>query len=158
MRFNDAIIGIVLLIFALAILWQSSKFPSLPLNNIGPATFPTVLAWVLVVASTILIITGIRDSKSQPAVYFDRWVSIVIRWRRMFLIPLVIVAFIFLSKPVGFIPTTFVLLALMLYDYTNGRLLLAVIISTVFTLVSYTIFAYILLVPLPPGILINVIR
>lgn len=158
MRVNDAIIGIVLFIFGLAILWQASKFPSLPLNNIGPATFPTVLAWVLIIASIILIVTGMREYKDGPLFRLDQWVSNVVRWRRMFLIPFVIVVFIFLSRPLGFIPTTFGLLLLMLYDYTDGRLLLSVIVSSVFTAVSYAIFAYILLVPLPPGILINVIR
>jgi len=158
MRFNDAIIGIVLLAFGVAILWQIKSFPSLPLNSIGPATFPKVLSCVLIIASIILIVNGLRELKSGPAVQFDKWVSIAVRWRRMLLIPLVVMAFIFLSKPVGFIPTTFSLLLLMLYDYTNGRWLLAVIVSIIFTGISYMIFAYILLVPLPPGIFINIIR
>ena len=158
MRFNNAIIGIVLLAFGMAILWQVRTFPSLPLNNIGPATFPKVLSWVLIVASIILIVNGVREFKGGPVVQFDEWVLMAVRWRRMLLIPLVVMAFIFLSKPVGFIPTTFGLLLLMLYDYTSGRLLLSVIVSITFTGVSYMIFAYILLVPLPPGILINIIR
>ena len=158
MRFNNAIIGTVLLFFASAVLWHVRSFPSLPLNRFGPATFPTALSLILVAASIILIVNGVRNWKFEPALDLDNWTRIPVRWRRMFLIPFVVVLYILVSNPLGFIPTTFGLLFLMLFDYSNGRIWLSVSVAAAFTAVTYSVFVYILFVPLPPGVLSDIIR
>ena len=44
MRFNDAVIGVVLLVFGAAVFIHSQlSFPGLPGQNYGPAFFPSIL-------------------------------------------------------------------------------------------------------------------
>ena len=50
MKFNDALSGFLLLLLALAVLFNISSFPTIPGQNIGPAAFPGLLAWLLLCA------------------------------------------------------------------------------------------------------------
>ena len=56
MRFNDAIVGLFLSVLAIMVLFHVETFPSLPLHDVGPATFPRVLAWALLICSVYLIL------------------------------------------------------------------------------------------------------
>ena len=55
MRFNDALIGLFLAVIATMVLFHVEVFPSLPLHDVGPATFPRALAWVLLSCSAYLV-------------------------------------------------------------------------------------------------------
>jgi hypothetical protein len=64
----------------------------------------------------------------------------------------------FAAVPVGFIPTTMLVLFVLVIDFSNGRWFAAAMISVVFTIVIYLVFVHILLVPLPPGILVGIVQ
>ena len=157
MRFNDAIIGLSLAVLAIMVLFHVGTFPSLPLQDVGPATFPRALAWVLLSCSAYLIFNGIRTRKIKPAISLGSWAHSPRAWRRLALVPIAVLTYTFVAVPIGFIPTTMLLLFILVTDFSNGRWLAASMISVVFTVVIYLVFAHILLVPLPPGILVGIL-
>ena len=157
MRFNDAIIGLSLAVLAIMVLFHVNTFPSLPLQDVGPATFPRALAWVLLSCSAYLIFNGIRTRKTKPAISLGSWAQSPRAWRRLALVPIAVLTYTFVALPIGFIPTTMLLLFVLVTDFSNGRWLAASMISVVFTVIIYLVFAHILLVPLPPGILVGIL-
>ena len=156
MRFNDAIIGMSLAIIAIMVLFHVKVFPSLPLHDVGPATFPRALAWVLLICSAYLVFDGIRTRTKDPAVSFGSWAHSPQAWRRLALVPIAVLTYTFAAAPVGFIPTTMLVLFVLIMDFSNGRWVVAATISLIFTVGIYLVFAHILLVPLPPGILVSI--
>ena len=158
MRFNDAIIGLFLAVIATMVLFHVEVFPSLPLHDVGPATFPRALAWVLLGCSAYLVFDGLRTRTIKPAVSLGSWAYSSRAWRRLALIPISVLTYTFTAVPVGFIPTTMLVLFVLVIDFSNGRWLAAAMISVVFTIVIYLVFVHILLVPLPPGILVGIVQ
>ena len=155
MRFNDAIIGLILAVLGTMVLFHVEVFPSLPLHDVGPATFPRALAWVLLSCSVFLVFDGLRTRNARPLLSLGPWAYSLRAWRRLALIPIAVLTYTFAAVPLGFIPTTMLVLFVLVVDFSNGRWLAAAVISAVFTVVIYLIFVHILLVPLPPGILVG---
>ena len=158
MRFNDAVIGLSLSVLAIMVLFHVDTFPSLPLQDVGPATFPRALALVLLICSVYLIFNGIRPQKPNPAVSLGSWAHSPRAWRRLALVPMSVLTYTFAAVPIGFIPTTMLLLFVLVTDFSNGRWFVASMISAVFTVVIYLVFGHILLVPLPPGLLVGIFQ
>ena len=158
MRFNDAIIGLFLAVIATMVLFHVEVFPSLPLHDVGPATFPSALAWVLLSCSAYLVFDGIRNRTTKPAVSLGSWAHNPRAWRRLALIPMAVLIYTFAAVPLGFIPTTMLVLFALVVDFSNGRWFAAAMISVIFTIVIYFVFVHILLVPLPPGILVGIFQ
>ena len=90
MRFNDAIVGLFLSVLAIMVLFHVETFPSLPLHDVGPATFPRALAWVLLVCSVYLIFDGIRKRTTLAGVSLGSWARSPQAWRRLVLVPVAV--------------------------------------------------------------------
>ena len=61
MRFNDAIPGVVVLLFAAAMLAYTLTFPAqMPGQEYGPALFPGLVAVGLVLCGLLLVARGVR--------------------------------------------------------------------------------------------------
>ncbi len=157
MKFNDALIGGVLLILSVAILGYVSTFPAMPLSSYGPATFPKLLGWGLFASSLYLIVSGIRSRKTIPWTQFADWTQNKRRWLRFFEIPLAVLGYVLLAPFMGYILYVFASLLVILLDFTEKRWKVSSITSSIFSVVSYLIFANGLMVPLPQGFLGSII-
>ena len=74
MRFNDAVLGFVILAFGAAVaLYADLTFPDLPGQEFGPAFFPTIIGAVLFGCRAILLIQGIAKRKTVPLVELGEW-------------------------------------------------------------------------------------
>ncbi len=151
MKFNDAIIGGFFLIISILLVVHVQSFPNMPLSVYGPASFPRLLGIILGLCSIQLIVKGVRERKTVKLISFDDWVKLPVRWRRMFLVPITVIGYIFLTKYLGFALYTFLMLFVLLLDFNNGRWKFSLISSSVFTAITYAIFVKILLIPLPEG-------
>jgi putative tricarboxylic transport membrane protein len=154
MRFNDAVIGIVLVIFAIAEMAYTLKFPQLPGQNYGSALFPRLIGAALLLCGIILTINGIRTRMRDASGWtgFAGWVRDRVSLFDVLLIPASLIFYILVADPLGFVPTAFILLMVLLLRYGN-KLLLALPLAAVTTLVIHAVFAKLLLVPLPWGVL-----
>ncbi|MHA3979878.1 tripartite tricarboxylate transporter TctB family protein [Halovulum sp. GXIMD14794] len=154
MKFNDAILGGVFVIVSLLILLEARTFPTLPDQPLGPGTFPTIIAGVMLLGGAGLILSGLRHR--APALAIADWMRTPGGLRRMLAVPLFVVAYILLSKPVGFPIVVPALLLLMLLN--NGvRPVNALLTAAGASLAIWLLFAKLLMVPLPLGILTEVI-
>ena len=153
MRFNDAVFGVILLVFSTAItVIAQTTFPALPGQNYGPAFFPSIIGGVLFGCGVILLVRGIANWKTQPLAEFGEWARIPRHVANFGLVFVALLVFILFTDTVGFIPISFLILAVLLSRF-GCRLWTSVLIAIVATLVIHTAFYKFLLVPLPWGIL-----
>ncbi len=153
MRFNDAVFGVILLVFSTTItLIAQETFPELPGQQYGPAFFPTIIGAVLFGCGVILLVRGIARLKSEPIVNLGEWAGSSRHVGNFVLVFVVLIVYILLTDAVGFIPMSFLILSVLLTRF-GCRLPTSLAIAAVVTLVIHTVFYKLLLVPLPWGIL-----
>jgi putative tricarboxylic transport membrane protein len=152
-RINDAVIGAVLMLFALAMIWHTRTFPAMPGQDYGPAVFPVLIGIGFLITGLILIVSGIRRRRTEPWFTGGEW----LRSRRHVLGFLTVigglVAYILVSDWLGFIPTALLLLFGWLVLFRGGKPVSSLVIALAVTLVVHYAFSQLLLVPLPLGLL-----
>ncbi len=171
MRFNDAITGAVLVIFAIAEIIYTGTFPSLHGQSYGPNLFPMLIGFALAGCGIILILRGllarqsvgtakaantlktVDTTKSIPS-WFDSSTVVESHHARInaVLILLFLILYILLSDWIGFIPLSFFIISILLYRL-GSSVLMSIIVAVLTTAVIQFLFAKILLVPLPIGLL-----
>ena len=159
MRLNDAVVGLVLVIFALAEITYSTTFPSLHGQEYGPSLFPILIGCGLLLCGLILIARGIRSRRMLTGedaawVHLGDWAQSPASRINMLLVPGLLIAYIFLADIIGFIPLSISILCILLYRL-GSSLRTAIICAVVTTILLQLLFARVLLVPLPAGITSN---
>ena len=153
MRINDAVFGVVLLLFAAAMIWHARTFPEMPGQAYGPALFPQLIGAGFIATGLILLVGGLRRLRTQPLFAGGEW----LRSRRHLAAFLAVVGgllfYILASDWLGFVPTAVLLLTGWLVLLRGGRPLSSLAIAIVVTLVVNHAFTQYLLVPLPLGLL-----
>jgi len=163
-RVNDAISGAVLVIFAAAEIAYTRTFPSLHGQSYGPDLFPALIGVALALCGVLLIFRGLlaRRNPADPNGLTNgngsKWVDVsnIADSRHARINALLIIVFLFLyitlSDLIGFIPISLCTIAFLLYRL-GSSIIVACTIAIVATAVIQLLFAKILLVPLPAGLL-----
>ncbi|WP_424987082.1 tripartite tricarboxylate transporter TctB family protein [Microbulbifer sp. S227A] len=154
MKLNDAILGTVFVLIALLVLYQVRTFPTLPNQPYGPGTFPGIIAIVMLLGGGGLIVNGIMTR--APVLVLAGWIRTPGAMGRMAAMIGFVLLYIFLSKPVGF-PLLVPVLLTGLLCVMQVRVFHAVPIALLSTGAIWLLFAKALLVPLPLGLLTEVI-
>ena len=187
MRFNDAITGAVLVVFAMAEIAYTRTFPSLHGQSYGPDLFPALIGVALTVCGLVLIVRGLlaRREATIPetnipetnipetnipettgqATASNAMNNSTLRWidsgnvtaskharTNALLVIFFLLAYIFLSDWLGFIPLSLITVAVLLYRL-GSSILIACSVAIITTAVIQILFAKVLLVPLPAGLL-----
>lgn len=151
MRVNDAVIGVVLILFAIVAGAEASGFPLVPGQRYGAALFPLLISIGLGIAGALLVISGLRRFGTAPLL--DTSASGGVRGTiNVALVIGALVFYVLASEPLGFIPTAFLITSVLLLRL-RGRPLSSLAIAAVAVLVVHQIFSRWLLVPLPWGVL-----
>lgn len=153
MRVNDAVTGLVLIVFAVAMIGYAQTFPSMPGQDYGPALFPTLIGSGFILSGAILVASGIARRRSEPWFVGGDWLRSPPHLARFASVIGGLVLYILLSDIVGFIPITFLLLTGWLVVFRGGRWLSSAVIALGVTLLVNYAFTEFLLVPLPLGLL-----
>ena len=155
MRLNDAIIGAILIVFAIAVILHAATFPRLFGQEYGPDLFPTIIASGLILCGALLIAKGWAERREGRLVLLGPWA----RDRRMrvnvALLVVFVLAYILFSNFIGFVPLSFVILSVLMIRL-GASLIAGLATAAAATLLIHTIFAKFLLVPLPWGLLLPV--
>lgn len=154
MKLNDTILGGVVFALAAIVFSTSLGFPNLPGQSYGPGTFPMIIATTMAAAGLWMMVMGVRSRR--PAIVVSDRYHRPGAWRRMAAIPSFVLLYILLSKPVGFpvlVPPLMAALLLVL----GTRPIPAIAIALGATATFWMLFARVLLVPLPLGVLTEVI-
>jgi putative tricarboxylic transport membrane protein len=151
MKISDSVVGAGFVVAGALIIGDTLKFPPLEGGQPGPALFPRILACLMIIFGALVSVNGLRARDTSDKV----------AWRELYRNPGFInalfvlggvVAYILFVEKTGFlIIATLVTFVLMLR--LRVRFLLALVVSVVFTNLVYLLFAKILLVPLPTGLL-----
>ena len=149
MRISNTAIGLILIIFACAVLVHVQSFPQLDNGYPGPALFPSVLAVLFIFCGIGLIIQGIR--RREKVLTFDPGTATPAGWTNIAFVLGTVAGYIFLAEYVGFLIFSFVVL-MILMKWLKVKILHSLTMSIAVTLAIYLLFAKVLLVPLPWGL------
>jgi putative tricarboxylic transport membrane protein len=162
MKFNDTVIGGVLLVLSVALMlhvsvgwdWLAHNgftgFPRAQPGKPGPALFPFTLGILFFLCSVVLLVRGLRSG--TPWLELQPWLHEPGRLVNWLAVIAAIVAYQFLSEWIGFLPLALVgLMGLM--KLLGVRTRTAALASLLAALFIHTLFVKLLLVPLPWGLL-----
>ena len=148
MRFNDALIGVGVIIFGLVVVVHVQSYPNMGDNMPGPSLFPTVLGVLLMIAGAVQIPRGIKSRAPLVEIlpeFTARGVCNIAA------VVIGVIFYIYASDTLGFLLTSFcTMFALMLV--MQGKPLPSALVSAGAALCIYLIFNKMLLVPLPRGL------
>jgi putative tricarboxylic transport membrane protein len=151
-RFNDAVIGIAIAAFALAMMWHTRTFPSFPGQKYGPALFPLLLGICFLVAAAILIWRGLAERQRVPWLGLAPWTRDVRLAGGVALVLASIVFYILASDALGFLVTSFMVLAALML-WLGERWPTAFAVAAGMTLLIDWFFGDVMRIPLPRGLL-----
>ncbi|MDT8343679.1 MAG: tripartite tricarboxylate transporter TctB family protein [Thermohalobaculum sp.] len=153
MRFNDAIIGCIVILFAAVAGYATREFPTIPGQAYGAALFPRLLCAGFAVCGLVLISSGLRGRAGGGAwVALDPWARSTAGLLTIALTLGGMLFYILASEWLGFIPTAFLMVSALMLRLRGGWGSSLVIAAAV-TLAVHQIFYGLLLVPLPWGVL-----
>jgi len=155
MRFNDSVFGVVLIAFAVAEIAYASTFPRLHGQNYGPDLFPIIIGAGLLVFGGILIARGWAQRATQPMMVVGDWAQDRANVVNVVILLGCIIFYILFSTWLGFIPTALMIQSVLLVRLGSSPAL-SICVSAISTMLIHTLFAKILLVPLPWGLLLPV--
>lgn len=146
MTLPDRIGGVVLLTLGVAVVIASLGLPAIPGQPVGPAIFPSVLGVALGLSGLVIFVKPERQAAQKV-----QRLSVVGTIRLLSPVAVLILGY-FIMEPMGFLLTGF-LIVLSISLLLRGSVVGSLLLSAVMTVVIYTIFASLLRVPLPTGIL-----
>ncbi len=155
MRFNDSVFGVILIVFAIAEISYTRTFPRLHGQDYGPDLFPIIIGAGLMLFGGILIARGWAQRATQPLVVVGDWAHDRGNVVNVFILVGSVVFYILFSTWLGFIPTALLIQTVLLVRL-GSSLAASVIIAAISTMVIHSLFAKLLLVPLPWGLLLPV--
>lgn len=151
MRFSDTMLGLMVLVFGLAMGSYAITLPAIPGQHYGAATFPLVIAAGFVACAAVLVVSGLR-SRGVPLVAFT-----LLRRRpgamgALGVTAACVVAYVLLAHRIGFVPMSIAILLIM-FRMLGVDWRKAIVVALIATFVIDYVFRSILLVPLPFGIM-----
>jgi putative tricarboxylic transport membrane protein len=157
MRVNDIISGVVLIVAASAMIAYTLTFPAFPGQKYGPSLFPRLLGAGIIICGLLLVARGVAARRSGEALLtLAPWTRDPWRVMSFLLIVGLVLAYILVSQQIGFLPVAF-LMILTLFLWFRVRLVVALPTAAVAVWVVHWFFASLMRVPLPRGLLTNIL-
>lgn len=152
MKFNDALIGLALIVLAGLILWHVRGFPPMPGQEFGPSFFPGAIAIGFALSGLALIVSGARRWKAEGAVELSDWMRTPRLATNFLVVVAAVMFYILLSDRLGFLIAAPVALSAILLT-VRTRWSVALPVAVAVCLLIHWIFYGGLKVPLPWGLL-----
>jgi putative tricarboxylic transport membrane protein len=152
MRLNDAVFGVLLIVFAIAEIAYTRTFPSLHGQAYGPDLFPILIGVGFLITGAVLTFQGLAQRAGHTLLEVGAWAADRRNVVNFALVLLALLFYIAASDWLGFILTAFIIMLVLLKSFGSGWVA-AVVIATLTTLCIHTLFARVLLVLLPWGLL-----
>ena len=152
---NDVLSGAVATIGGLVLFASAREIERIPgdTETIGPATFPTALSAILVVAGLMLCVSGFRKAPDNTVEADEPGDTPPVPWRRLLLMVVLFAVYCAAFIPVGFLISTTLYLALVSCVVDAPRWKRNVVFALGFSAIVYLTFTRLLAVELPVGLL-----
>lgn len=155
MRVNDLVMGLVMALLGAITIWASKDFSPLARQPYGAGTFPTLIGAFLIGLGLLLALRGWQQHR--PLFVWQGQVALSRTVLCLFAVIAAVAGYVLLTPVLGFPLVAPVMLTLLIGWLSGGRWGLAVIVAIVASAVVWSIFAWLLHVPLDLGILEEVI-
>lgn len=159
MKVNDAITGLALVVFALAVFYNLQGAPSISGSIYGAAMFPRMVAGLMGICGLYMIAKEatlrVRGGKGNATFSTPVWVQSKWLFANFIAIILSLVVYILFSDVVGFDILGTVILFALVALLRRGHLVSSFVIAILATFAIHYVFGHFLRVPLPWGILEN---
>lgn len=132
----------------------AETFVSMPGVPYGPKLFPQIISSIMGAAALLMIISGVKNLKENPLIELADWAREAKTYVTLGSLVGGVVFYILAANTLGFLLTAVLMLAFML-TVTRGfaRSKSNAVIAIIFTILIFTVFFYLLRVPLPIGTL-----
>lgn len=151
MRANDAVSGFVLIAFAVIMFALTLNFPAFPGQRYGPSLFPRILAVGIAIGGIVLVLRGLVARRTDPRwLTLAGWTSNPGKVVNFALILLMLLFYILASERLGFLVTSFIVLTGLIARF-GTRLIVAVPVAAIATVVIQWFFGAVMRIPLPRG-------
>ena len=156
-KYGDIVVGVFFMALSTALIVMARMLPKSKVMDIGPDFMPMCIGVVTLILATILTCLSIRNFRmhvkelencSIPDCDYKRVLESII----------LVLAYVFILKPVGFIVSTIIYLMLQMLvlspDDERGRkdIIKLAVIDIIFTLIVFFLFRYGFKIVLPAGI------
>ncbi len=154
MRNTDQSSSLFWLVVAIGIVFLSLKYGVGTFNEPGPGFITFFAGLILALLSLALVLSNFRDQVDRNSLW-SLWSGL--EFGKVLYVLLLLVAYVFLLKPVGFLISTFLLLVLLFRVKGSYRLKTVLLMSLLVTAGSYLVFEIWLKAQFPKGILEGII-
>ena len=155
MKFNDATLGIFLIIFAIAEIAYTRTFPALHGQRFGASDFPALLGFGMIICGALLVYSGwkqraVATGNEPNLLTMQGWAEKRPSVINFFVVLLSILFFIVFVDIIGFVISALLILFVLFLRFGNS-VVTSLIGSFFMTGVTKLLFGVWLLVPLPIG-------
>lgn len=156
-KYGDIVVGVFFMALSAIMMVMAQMLPKSKVMEIGPDFMPMVIGGITFVLALILTVLNVKNMKMRAAELENAAVD-ECDYKRVLLSALLVLVYVFVLQPVGFIVSTLVYLPLQMLvlspDDQRGKkqIIQLLIIDVIFTLVVFFLFRYGFKIVLPAGI------
>lgn len=156
-KYGDIIVGIFFMALSAILMVMAQALPKSKVMEIGPDFMPMVIGGLTFALAAILTILSVKNFKMHAA-EIDPSKLPDCDYKRVLLSVILVLIYVFILQPVGFIVSTLVFLPLQMLvlspEDKRGKkdIILLLVIDVIFTLAVFFLFRYGFKIVLPAGI------
>lgn len=154
MKFNDAIPGALFLVLGISTFVYAGGFTRFPGIPYGPGLFPRIIAVMMGGGGLMLMLSGLRAADRAPWITLADWARNPRSYVLFFSVIGAVLFYIVLSGTLGFLLCgSLMLTGLLTVTRGYGSVVSSAVIAVVVTILIHLVFAEMLRVPLPFGVI-----
>lgn len=156
-KYGDIIVGVFFMVLSAILMVMAQMLPKSKVMEIGPDFMPMVIGGLTFALAAILTFLSVKNFKMHAA-EIDPSKLPECDYKRVLLSVILVLVYVFILQPVGFIVTTLVFLPLQMLvlspEDKRGKkdIILLLVIDVIFTLAVFFLFRYGFKIVLPAGI------
>jgi|SRR5690554_6931991 len=132
---------------------QRRNYGSIPFT---PDLFPRIVMVITVILAVFLVSSTLsqylKTKSTESAAGAEEELESDIRLDKLLLVILILFAYVFCIDAIGYLITTLMFLAVLMYVLENRNYIALISTSIITTALTFYVFRYLMMVPLPPGI------
>ncbi|MGC6177356.1 tripartite tricarboxylate transporter TctB family protein [Lacrimispora sp. 38-1] len=156
-KYGDMIVGGFFMILSAGMMIMAKMLPKSSIMEIGPDFMPMCIGIVTFVLAAALAVFNVKNLKMRTA-EAEKMEKEDLDYKRMLISFILILVYVYLLQPVGFIVTTILYLPFQMYvlapdeKKTKKDIIQLAVTSVVFTFIVFFLFRYGFKIILPAGI------
>lgn len=155
-KYGDIVVGLFFMAISAIMIGMAAMLPKSTVMDIGPDFMPTVIGAVTFILAAILLVMNVKNMKLRAAEAAAEEDDC--DYKRVLSSAILILVYVFILKPVGFIVSTLLYLPLQMLvlapdeERNKKSLVKLLIVDVIFTMVVFFLFRYGFKIVLPAGI------